>query len=296
VRVLSNSPDVLTAARESWSAFHPVFHRAPLEILFDVKPGNGLNPTLPPAPAHMQKDSLFMQVADIDNFFIADLKMGRAMARVTKATAESTRYFRYHFLEAAALCMVSALRAVAVHAACVRIGGKGTLLCGESGDGKSTLAFAGSRKGWTYVSDDASYIPLDRDDRLVVGNCNQVRFRPSAQDIFPELAGHALTPRAVGKPSIEVRTAEWQDLAIANSAFVDHIVFLNRNWVDAQELVPLRLSSIWPWFTQTLLSTAETRLTQEKALTRLLGAGIYELRYRDLDWAIERLNRLAMGN
>jgi hypothetical protein len=297
VRVLSNSADVLAAAHESWSAFHPVFHRGPLEILFDVKPGNGTSATLPPAPAHMQKESLLVQVADIDNFFIADLKQGRAMCRVTKATTASSKYFRYHFMEAAALCMLSALRAVAVHSACVRIGGKGVLLCGESGDGKSTLAFAGSRTGWTYVTDDATYVPLDRDDRLVVGNCNQVRFRPSAAEIFPELAGRAMTPRAAGKPSIEVRTSEWPDLAVANSAFVDHIVFLNRNWVDAQELVPVRMSSVWPWFSQSLLSTGESRLAQERALTRLLGAGIYELRYRDLGWAIERLNQLAVtGN
>ena len=297
VRVLSNSPEVLAAAKESWSAFHPVFHRGPLEILFDVKPGNGASHKLPPEPAHMQKDSLLMHVADIDNFFIADLKKGRAMGRVTKETAASSKYFRYHFLEAAALCMVSALRAVAVHAACVRIGGKGVLLCGESGDGKSTLAFAGSRSGWTYVTDDASYIPMDRDDRLVVGNCNQVRFRPSAAEIFPELAGRALTPRAAGKPSIEVRTEELPHLAIANSAYVDHIVFLNRKWSDAQELVPVRLASVWPWFTEALLSTAESRLAHERALTRLLGAGIFELRYRDLGWAIERLNQLAMkGN
>jgi hypothetical protein len=294
VRVLSNSHDVLAAAKESWSAFHPVFHRAPLEILFDVKPGKEVSHALPPAPAHMLKDSLLVQVADIDNFFIADLKKGRAMGRVTRATAASSKYFRYHFIEAAALSMVSALRAVAVHAACVRIGGKGVLLCGESGDGKSTLAFAGARTGWTYVTDDASYVPIDRDDRLVVGNCNQVRFRPSAAEIFPELAGRAMTPRAAGKPSIELRTSEYPDLAIANSAFVDHIVFLNRSWVETQELVPVRLSSVWPWFRQTLLPNAEARLGQERALTRVLGAGIFELRYRDLDWAIERLNQLAL--
>ena len=238
-----------------------------------------------------------MQVADIENFFIADLKKGRAMGRVTKETAASSKYFRYHFIEAAALCMVSALRAVAVHGACVRIDGKGVLLCGESGDGKSTLAFAGSRTGWTYVTDDASYIPLHRDDRLVVGNCNQVRFRPSAVELFPELAGRALTPRAAGKPSIEVRTSEFPGSCHSNSACVDHIVFLNRKWPDAPELVPVRLASVWPWFTQTLLSTAESRLTQERALARLLGAQIFELRYRDLGWAIERLNQLAMkGN
>lgn len=296
VKVRTNLPDVLVAARESWNGFQPVFHCRPLEILIDVKPGNGASRALPP-PAYTVNDSLLIQVADSENFFIADLKKGRAMGRVTKATAASSKYLRYHFIEAAALCMLSALRAVAVHAACVSIGGKGVLLCGESGDGKSTLAFAGARKDWTYVTDDASYVPLDRDDRLVVGNCNQVRLRPSAVEIFPELAGRALTPRAAGKPSIEVRTSEWPDLAIANSAVVDHIVFLNRKWVDSEELVPVRPSSVWPWFRQSLLSNGEPRLAQERALTRLLGAAIFELRYRDLSWAIERLNQLAMqGN
>ena len=37
--------------------------------------------------------------------------------------------------------------------------------------------------------------------------------------------------------------------------------------------------------------------TQETALARLLSAGIYELRYTDLNWAIDRVSQLAMkGN
>ena len=295
VRVLSNSAEVLAAAAQSWSSFNPVFHREPLEVLLDVKPDSDKNHTLPPAPTHMVKGALLVEVADIDNFFIADLKKGRALGRVTETTIRSSEYFRYFVLEAATLSMIASFRAAAIHAACVRVDGKGILLCGDSGDGKSTLAFAGSKLGWTYVADDSTYLPMDRTDRLVVGNCSKVRFRPSGVELFPELAGRPITPRATGKPSIEVSMSEWPDISISGTAFVDHLVFLNRKHVDKQELVPLRPSTVWPWFRQYfLMSTHEACIAQEAALSRLLSAGIYEIRYNDLGWAIDRINQLAM--
>ena len=296
VRVLSNSPDVLAAAAQSWGSFRPLFHREPLEVLIEVKPDTAGNPSLPPpAPTHEVKGSLLVEVADSFNFFIADLKKGRAFGRVTEAAVRFPQYLRYFFIEAAALSMITTLRATAIHSACVSIGGKGVLLCGDSGDGKSTLAFAGSRQGWTYVTDDSTYIPLDREDRLVVGNCGKVRFRPSVADLFPELAGRPLTPRAAGKPSIEIPMSEWPEISTSGTASVNHLVFLNRKHVDNQELVPLRPSTVWPWFRQYfLLSTLESRIIHEAAISRLLlGCSVFELRYNDLGWAIDRINQLA---
>jgi hypothetical protein len=189
--------------------------------------------------------------------------------------------------------MISSLRAFPVHGACVRAGGKGVLLCGDSGEGKSTLAYAGARAGWTYVSDDATYIRMDSADPLATGNCTQIRFRPSGVALFPELAGKPVTPRAAGKPSIEVRTSEWPGIVTANATRVDHVVFLNRRYADAQELVSLRPSSVLSWFKQHLISPPDMRAAQEDTLARLLSAGVYELRYRDLGWAIDRINELA---
>lgn len=293
VRILSDSPRVMEAAEQSWGLFEPAFHGEPLELLINVRRGAGLSNTLPPEPAHMVKGSLLTQVADLDNFYIADLKRGRAMGRVTPVTANSPLYLRYHILEGAVLCLIATTRAVAVHAACVRVGGKGVLLCGDSGEGKSTLAYAGARAGWTYVSDDASYIPMYRNDRMAAGNCHKVRFRPSGVELFPELAGRQITPRAAGKPSIEVPMSEWPEIAIASATPIDYIVFLNRRYADTRELIPLRSSAVWPWFTEHLISPAETRDAQEAALARLLTAGLFEIRYRDLEWAIERINQLT---
>jgi hypothetical protein len=293
VRLRSNSPQVLEAAEQSWGCFHPVFHGDPMELLFEVSTEMVAMDALPRTPEYTFKGSLLVQMADRDNFVITDLKTGRAMSRLTQAAVRWSRYLRYHFLESAVLSMISASRAVPLHAACVRVAGSGVLLCGDSGEGKSTLAYAGSRAGWTYVSDDSTYLPVDCEDRLAIGNCHQIRFRPSGSELFPELAGRPITPRAAGKPSIEVRTSELRDISTANETLVEHVLFLNRKYADTQELIPLRTSAVWPWFKQHLISPPEIRGAQETALSRLLSAGVFELRYRDLGWAIDRINQLV---
>ncbi len=293
VRIMSNSPSVMESAEESWGCFEPAFHGKPLELLVDVQAGEGSGNALPPEPVYAIKGSLLQNVADKDNFYVADLTAGRAIARVTPVTAASSRYLRYHILEGAVLSLIANKRAVAVHAACVRVGGRGVLLCADSGEGKSTLAYAGARSGWTYVSDDSTYLPMHSEDRLAIGNCHTMRFRPSGAELFPELAGRPHTPRVMGKPSIEVRTSEWPEMATTSMTAVDHVLFLNQRYADTQELVPLRAESVRPWFNQFLMSPPETRPAQEATLERLLSAGVFELRYSDLGWAIDRINQLA---
>jgi|CZKL01.1.fsa_nt_gi hypothetical protein len=294
VRILSNSHDILKAAEQSWNCFESLFGGPPLEVRIGVKAHGAGNGRLPPAPIHSFRGNLLLLAADEDNFTVADLKNGRSVSWVTEITAASTMYLRYHFLEAAALAMVSSLRAVPIHAACVQHENSGILLCGDSGASKSSLSYGCARAGWTFVCDDASYIPIDRTDRLVVGNCHQVRFRPSASEIFPEIEGRAITPRAAGKPSIEIRTSEWTHLSTNNSASIEHIVFLDRRKGDLrQELIPLQSATVCPWFMRTLFPTVGSHTEQEASIRRLLTAPVYELRYQELAWAIDRLHQLA---
>jgi hypothetical protein len=293
MRLLSNSAAVHAAAEQSWSCFQQAFAYVPLELRLDLKEDSAGRRQVPPAPVHSIKGHFLVNTADADNFTIVDMMKGRAIGCVTEATVASPIYLRYFMLEAAALSMVATMRAVALHAACVRLGDHGILLCGDSGAGKSSLAYAGARAGWKFVCDDASYLPLERNDRMVVGNCHQVRFRPSARDLFPEVAGFPITPRAAGKPSIEVHTSEWPELSTGNCAVVEHIVFLNRSLGARQELLPRRPEDARRWFSQQLLSTNESRPVQEAAISRLLKARVFELRYQEMAWAIDRIEQLA---
>ena len=97
---------------------------------------------------------------------------------LTTAAVAHRNYMRYFFLEGPAQGHISTSHTTAIHAACVELEGTGILLCGDSGAGKSSLAYSSARAGWTYITDDGSYLVNNRTDRLVVGNCNLVRFRP----------------------------------------------------------------------------------------------------------------------
>jgi hypothetical protein len=133
----------------------------------------------------------------------------------------------------------------------------------------------------------------DGQDRLVTGNCHQVRFRPSAVTLFPELEGLEITPRAAGKPSIELPTAPMPGITCATTAQADFLVFLNRCGSGPQELVPYRKDAARHYLRQTLFGPAESLATQCAAIERLLTAEVFELRYADLDWAVNRLESLT---
>jgi hypothetical protein len=291
--VFSNSPAVIEAAEESWKFFQPKFTHTRMEIRIAVH-GDDSDTILPPAPTCCFQSNLMLCIADAHNFVVCDFNNSRSFGTVTKTTADSLLYFRYQFLEAAALTTITSLYAAPVHAACVCPLGIGMLLCGDSGVGKSSLAYAGARAGWTFVCDDASYLLLVDTDRRVIGNAHKIRFRNSGVGLFPELEGKPITPRAGGKPSIEVPTAEFPDLKTSDSASVEYVVFLNRRSQSADALVPLSRSSVLSWFMQSITAATQSRPAQEAAIDRVLSLPIFELRYRDLDWAVERLERLAV--
>ena len=75
------------------------------------------------------------------------------------------------------------------HAACVAKNGHGVLFVGGSGAGKSSLAYACARRGWTYISDDGASLVRRRPGRQVLGNPQNFHFRPDARSCFPELRG-----------------------------------------------------------------------------------------------------------
>jgi len=185
-----------------------------------------------------------------------------------------------------------ALPVKTVHAGCVALDGRGVMLCGDSGAGKSTLSYACARAGWEYVSDDGSYL-LDCERRIVAGNSHQIRLRPSAAELFPEIQGLAPTPRAAGKPSIEFSTIPMEHVKRKASVQVDYIVFLNRNSGSPPMLMPYRKDVARLYMNQTIFGTEEAALSHARCIEQMLAADVYELRYTDLDWAIERLRRLV---
>jgi hypothetical protein len=292
VEVSTNSAEVLVAAEESWGRFRKAFSDPPVRLDIGVIADDSKE--CPPAPGCRARGNLLTTIADAKNYVVSDLNRGFAFAWLTQAAVEHRAYLRYYFLEATALTLLDALYLTPLHAACVEIEGQGLLLCGESGAGKSSLAFACARKGWKYLSDDSSAIVRKRKGRLVVGNPHQMRFRESAIELFPELKEQRVTPRFTGKMAIELATSTLPEIATITECQVDYIVFLNRREPGPPSLRSLPEAIALQYFQQCIfLGDSEAQQAQRSSLDNLLTASVLEMRYRDLDWAVQRLETLV---
>ncbi len=296
VEIVTNSSEVLAAAEESWGRFQQVFWEPPVRIEVGVMADDFYE--CPPVPRCRARGTLMANVANPRNFSVCDMRSGFAFAWLTPAVAENRAYLRYYFLEAAALTLLDCLYLTPLHAACVEIAGQGVLLCGESGAGKSSLAFACARNGWKFLSDDGSAIVRKRKGRVVVGNPHQMRFRESAIKLFPELKDQRVTPRATGKMAIELATSMLPEIKTITECQIDYIVFLNRRGPAPSGLLSLPEEIASQYFEQYIAFGEEKiRRAQSASIQNLLTARVFEMRYQDLDWAVARLEALVQeGN
>jgi energy-coupling factor transporter ATP-binding protein EcfA2 len=291
VEIISNDRAVLEAANESFS--HSRFARAgiPLKVRIGVSESN--NSECPPEPTRREYNHLYSLVADTDNQALLDLNTCTAFVWLTKTAVNNRIYLRYNFLEKVVYLLLGASVVTDLHAACVSKNGKGILLCGDSGAGKSTLAYACARAGWTYTSDDTSYLINSSEVPRIIGHSHRVRFRPAAKTLFPELNGRELTPRLEGKPSLEVPLSELPGLIAANEATVHSIIYLNRYASASGRLVLLPEGTATQRTRKELYSAGEIRTKHEKILDALSAIPTYELRYCELKDAIDQLELLT---
>lgn len=292
-RVETNSSEVIRAAHANWAGMNQLFSELPVLTRVVVSEGTGRE--CPPRPVYRAQRHLLSITADAENHACCDLEYGFGAAWISQAALQETDYFRYHFLLGMAGSMMEMLHLASVHAACVALDGSGILLAGESGAGKSSLSFACAKRGFTYLNDDCSSIVRSRNTRSVIGMSNTIRFRESAGELFSEVFGRKPAPRAGRDPSIELRTSEMPGIQTAYETMVDHIVFLDRRpeYGNAADLAPMSIDEarrrlfldVWP----TDLPAVDAR---REAVDRLFTAGLFTLKYRDLDPAVDRLEML----
>ncbi len=225
-RIETNSRLVLRGAEANWAGEELRFQEPPVVLRVIVSEGPAGE--CPNNPVYRAQRNFLILVADRDNFGCCDLERGFGAAWLNAAVAEETEYLRYCFLEGMVTSLIESLYLVSLHAACVALDGSGVLLSGDSGAGKSSLAYACARRGWTYVSDDCSSIVRKLKTRSVIGTPDIIRFRENASELFPEAGGRKPRIRANGEPSIEIRTSELAGITTAFESVVDHIVFLDR--------------------------------------------------------------------
>ena len=236
---------------------------------------------------------------DTHNVAMGDARARKAWATLHESAVDDRPYFVYHFLDAMAFQLITSLNFTPMHGSTVARNGRGILITGDSGEGKSSLSYACARRDWTFVSDDASHLLRRRaSERLIVGAPNHIRLRPDARQLFPELAGFQPALRGNGKLSLQIPTRELS-IATAPSVPIDSIVLPHRV-STAHPNAPARLEKIGKELVRDYCSQwfyhwdppilAEQQAAFEEMLS---GARTFSLEYFDLDAAVDVLDDTA---
>jgi hypothetical protein len=307
----TNSPQVIAAARQSWSAFPKILEVEPIHVRVGVSKSDRTD--LPPAPAIRGQRGMISIIGDAENFGICDLTSGFSFGWVTPATVADPAFFRYHFLDLMAGLLFTPMNYGVIHSACVSFNGRGVLLCGHSKAGKSTLSFACAQRGWTFISDDAVYTIRKNPGRRVIGNPLYLRLRSDAPALFRQLEKRAVILRQNGEFGFEIPTSDLPEITTAFTCEIDHIVFLHRTPAGAATIssFPKELARKWMenvmdlTFTcnanpignrkEMFLADPKAREEQKTSLDALLAGSVHELCYHDLDSAIDCLESIV-GN
>jgi hypothetical protein len=295
----TNSHDVMLAAEQGWGASERMFNQDPVRICLGVAEGDSLGVTegdsgLPAAtPVIRAREHLMSIIVDPANFMLCDFDRGYAFGWVTRSTAANHALLHYQFLTAGGTALAQQRAFAPLHGALVIRQGTGVMFCGDSCAGKSTLAYACARAGWTYVSDDGAFLVRGRHDRYAIGDRHSIRFRTDAPALFPELAGHATKVRPNGKSAIEVPTRDLR-ITTAPGCVVDHVVFLDREHRGPASVG--RYSNdraLEYWAQYAVLGSGEARAAQRRCHELLLSARLWKMQYSQLDDAVSRLERLV---
>ena len=294
VQILTNNLDVLLAAFETFGHARETHPGPPLVIRGGVSPCT--SSAHPHELTRREYNHLYSLVADGENQALLDLQRCISFTWVTEQVVASRLYFRYNFLEKVVYLLLGSSVVTDLHAACVSKNGRGILLCGGSGAGKSTLAYACARAGWTYTSDDTSYLINDAHPPRIVGHSHRARFRPAAKLLIPELADFDISPRMEGKPSLEVPTSALPIASTTPEVEIAFIVYLDRTSPGMGRIIRLPEGTGSKRLCSELFSAGEIRARHEQKLESLWTIPTFELQYQSTEEAIEILDLLLTSS
>jgi hypothetical protein len=287
--IATNSRDVVEALGECWRHWEARFPCEPIRLRVLVHPDGELSSS----PSHFMQENLYSVIADAHNFAHVDVASQFAFVRVSQKTAADHVWLRWFFLESLVYMMLAQRYVAAAHAACVAHNGAGLLLCGKSGAGKSTLSYACARAGWTFVTDDCTFLLADSEERLAIGKPRQARFRLDSPELFPELEQYSPRVRPTGKVGIEVPLADLPHIRTAETAPIAGVILLERG-PGKPDAIPVpgdeavaRVLSDMPSYGDAVDAM------HGRTVRRLAEVAAYRLRYERLEDAIRMLAELT---
>jgi hypothetical protein len=137
-------------------------------------------------PTFRMQEHLLTIALDKNNTAVIDLLQGYASGCLTEDILRGGEHISRIFIRTMALSMLPLAKGMLpIHASCVVRNGRGVIISGESGVGKSTLAMACIQHGFQLLADDAVFLRRDTSGLTLAGFPCEIRLYPES---FPFLS------------------------------------------------------------------------------------------------------------
>lgn len=208
VHFASNAAEVVSVAEEAFGAWR-VLEGAPhlvaassVEITIMVQPGDEGDVEHVGFYHRVLSDRRVLY-GSRGSIAYADSQRREAVGYVTPQLVADRQHFRYALLESLTMATLTPLDRQPLHAAAIMRDDAAVLLAGESGIGKSTLAYAAARAGMRVLADDTVHLQAHPGLRIW-GLPGYLHLPLDARHRFPELGELTPTLLASGKTKLSV--------------------------------------------------------------------------------------------
>jgi len=162
------------------------------------------------------------------NRFVLDFRRRHAAGIVSCEAARDSKFWHRIFFPIVIGTLGATFGLIPLHCACLDSGGEGLLIAGNAGAGKSTLALALLDYGFTFASDEWTYL-LARDGALTLHSLGApAKLLPDASRFFPGLCQLDLHTAMNGELSYEVDVSTWLGVPQITQSSLSRTLFLRR--------------------------------------------------------------------
>jgi hypothetical protein len=155
-------------------------------------------------PFFRSLDHLVYASYGFQNIMVMDLRCRHVTGFCSSRMAADTSYWKAVVLPVLLGTIAPSIRITPLHCACLVQKGKGLLVGGQSGCGKSTIALELALHGFEVLSDDWTYVSLRDSEVTAWGVLAPIKLLPDAVTYFPELRAERLDLSLNGEIAYEV--------------------------------------------------------------------------------------------
>jgi hypothetical protein len=277
--IQTNSELIIAVANECFPPLRSDLALSPLRFRLWVDPKANSEPPWD-LPYFRGLGNLVFGGFDSESSVIVDMRGRRIIGRFSPALACDQAYWKRVIFPRLITAIGPAIGVTELHCGCVARNGCGLVLFGAPGAGKSTLALALARQGFSLLSEDWTYFSRKDSDLVCWGLPSGVKLLPDAVRHFPELSRFKLKVTLNGEVAYQTQPERDFGVSLAQFCRPKWLVFLERLEEPAFYISNISAAQAEEQLCCHLLAQSPDVVVSQTAMVRqLVQEGCWVLRY-----------------